>query len=85
MTRLSDSKLCQLESQMIDISGNQMTVGEAARWMLLIEAFDFINQECEEKGIEFDIDTFTKKSKPHKAITRYINERYVAFLHGLFF
>lgn len=84
MTKLNDLKLRQLERQMIDISGNQMTVGEATRWMLLVEAFDFINQECEEKGIEFDIDAFTKKSKPHKAVTRYINERYVAFLHGLF-
>ena len=84
MTRLNDSKLHQLESQMINISGNQMTVGEATRWMLLIEALNFINQECEEKGIEFDINAFTKKSKPHKAIVRYINERYVAFLHGMF-
>lgn len=84
MTRLSEDNFKKIEEQLIEINGKMIPAGEAARWMLLLEALDFINQECEEKGIEFDIDTFTKKSKPHKAVTRYINERYVAFLHGIF-
>ena len=84
MVRLNDRQLEQLSNKIIDINGSQMTAGEATRWMLLIEAFDFINQECEEKGVEFNIDTFTKKSKPHKAIVQYINERYIACLHDMF-
>ena len=84
MTRLSDSQLKQLSAQIININGNQLTIGEATRWLLLLEAFDFIEQECEEQGVDFDIDNLTKKSKPHKAIVRYINERYIACLHDMF-
>lgn len=84
MVRLNDRQLELLSNKIVDINGIQITAGEATRWMLLIEAFDFINQECEEKGLEFDINAFTKKSKPHKAIMRYINERYIACLHDMF-
>lgn len=84
MTRLNDAKLKQLENSLIEIAGNQLTVGEAVRWMLLIDALDIIGQEYEEQGLTFDTDIITKKAKPHKAIVRYIEERYVAFLHGMY-
>lgn len=84
MTRLNEIKFKKLENQPIEVNGEMITAGEAARWMLLLEALDVIFKAYEEKGIEFNIDTIVKKARQHKAITKYINERYVAFLHGMF-
>lgn len=84
MTRLSEDNFKKIEEQLIEINGEMIPAGEAARWMLLLEALDVIAQAYEEKNIEFNTDIIVKKAKQHKAITKYINERYVAFLHGLF-
>lgn len=84
MTCLSDSEFSQLEQRLITIGLEQLPASEVTRWCLLLEALDTIAYACEERGVEFDYDNLAKKSKPHKAVLTYINERYRAFLHGMF-
>lgn len=64
--------------QINKVSGVEyMPIDEFARWACLIEAFDFIFQRAEEKGVEsFD---FMKPA----AFDTYIAERFPAMSHDI--
>lgn len=83
---MNDEQLAKFAETQIQITPEvTMSVGEAARWSLLIDAIDVIDKAYEERGLDFDEMLLTKKAKPHKAVTKFINERYVAELNDIKF
>lgn len=87
---MTDQVLARIAKQKISFDNNiEMTVETITRWILFLEALSFISQkENEDFDIDEDnfilsdkvIDTLTKKAKPHKAISKYIEERFPAAL-----
>lgn len=78
---LTDSEIKAQDTNEIDLNGVKMPVSCAVRWILLLEALDLIEKTYEEQEKTFDYDIILDKAKPHKAITKYINERYIAALN----
>lgn len=84
MKNFSGSELEAKEMQRVYIGNNiSMTIGQLTRWLLLLEAFSLITESSDERGVKIDEDAITKKAKPHKAIVKYINERYFAGLRDV--
>ena len=59
-------------------NGEVITIGEMARWELLIESFDLISQHGRDMEKEISIEEIAKSIPMHKAINQYIKERYWA-------
>lgn len=64
-------------------NGELMPIGEIARWQLLLEAIDLIDNEANEVGRELTDKEIAKNIKWHKAINLYIKERYMAQVSDL--
>lgn len=79
----SEDVLLKYENKKIKLDDHILTYGEMARWMLLFEAMDYIAAECEERGKAVDYNFITSRIKPHKAITKYIEDRFDATLFDL--
>lgn len=80
---LTDEELAEFEQKEIVFNSKEegdvtMTVKEAVRWGLLLDALEFIGQEFEERGLNLDEYIFIDKVRPKKAILKYIEDRYVA-------
>ena len=58
-------------------------LGKILKLAFLIEAINLICDEYYERDMEFTVDNIVKKAKPHKAIKKYIDERYFAGLQDL--
>lgn len=69
-----------LENKVINLGTHQLTISTLTRWLLLTEALELINISSEDRGVDIDEEAWTKKAKPHKAIIKYIEERYSAAL-----
>lgn len=82
--KLTGAELEAREKQVVTFNdGTQMTLPLLTRWALLIEAINLICDEYYERDMEFTVDNIVKKAKPHKAIKKYIDERYFAGLQDL--
>ena len=67
------------QNELVRLSnGEVVTIGEMARWELLIESFDLIVQHGKDMEKEISIEEIAKSIPMHKAINQYIKERYWA-------
>lgn len=60
-----------------------MTLAELTRWYLLDEAITLAEQEAADRGQSLDFNTLVSKQKTHKALNKYIDERYFACMRDL--
>lgn len=86
MKVLTDDEIKEFEQKELIFTSKQegkveMTVQEAVKWGLLIDALEFLGQEFEDRGIDFDEAIFIDKVRPKKAILKYIEDRYIAALN----
>lgn len=61
-------------------NGDIMSLGELARWELLFEALNLIEEEASEREEILDETKIASSIPMHKAINKYISERYWAQL-----
>lgn len=86
MKVLTDDEIAEFEQQELTFRSNSeekitMTVKEAVKWGLLVDALEFLGQEFEERGLDLDEAIFIDKVRPKKAILKYIDDRYIASLN----
>lgn len=60
-----------------------ITLAELTRWYLLDEAITLAEQEAAEHGKSLDFNNLVTKQKAHKALNKYIDERYFACMRDL--
>ena len=69
------------ENQLIHFEdGEAITVQALTRWTLLLEALEELLRYSEDTGKDIDWEHIVKYVKPHKGITKYIEECYQARL-----
>lgn len=73
-----------LQHKQVKVSDTEtMTLGETARWTLLGEALEVAEKEAAERETTLDYDMIVSKERIHKAICKYIDERYFACIRDI--
>lgn len=73
-----------LQHKQVKVSDTEtMTLGETARWTLLGEALEVAEKEATERETTLDYDMIVSKERIHKAICKYIDERYFACIRDI--
>lgn len=73
-----------LQHMQVKVSDTEtMTLGETARWTLLNEALEVAEKEAAERETTLNYDMIVSKERIHKAICKYIDERYFACIRDI--
>lgn len=73
-----------LQHKQVKVSDTEtMTLGETARWTLLNEALEVAEKEAAERETTLNYDMIVSKERIHKAICKYIDERYFACIRDI--